>query len=771
MKRYSNPFFRNSLYPTILALAIAVFGWQPTLAQSVPAAPASTPARPAPYNFSTADMQRWKQRAQQVTIYRDAWGTPHVHGHTDADAVFGLAYATAEDRFLEDEPEWYQMLGRSAEMEGPQAANWDILIHALQIPKYSKEEYAHASPQVRALAEAYADGLNYFLATHPDVHPRVLTHFEPWYVFAFYRDLYAYSINFWSGTSLRELAQIALPKKPAHSRGSNVWAVGPKKSASGHAMLFINPHMPLLPMYEVHLMSDTGWNVSGEASEGANVVPMTGHNAVLGWSLTINQPGIVGVWKETFDDPAHPLRYRYGNGYKTAVAWTDSIKVRQKDGTLKSRILHFRKTIHGPILAVRNGKALAVRISNLTRGGLLAEAYAMGKAHNLKEFKQALAMRGLPYHNVMYADAAGNIFYIYNGDVARRNPNYDWSKPVDGSDPGTLWGDDLPIDALPQVLNPPSGWMQNTNSSPFHTTAEDNPKPANFPSYVVAGQGSQDHPNFRSWESRRLLSQPGKFTFDEWQRMAFDTHLIKADKDIPVLVAAWKKLLTTEPARAEKLRPMVEGLRGWDRNGSIASPETTWFDLWAMVLSRFNQAGEPAAIRAAYIYGLPYIPPGPQRDIRGLEAVRNRLISNFGTIQVPWGRINRLQRPLLRNGVETPSDNRPSLPVPAAPADAVGNIWDFRGTMPKGSQHIYGNFGDGYVSVIEFGPHVKAYSIVPFGESGNPKSPHFFDQAHLYARGQFKRAWFTPEEVKEHAAFAYHPGDNLKGSWKPGRQP
>lgn len=766
MKRYSNPFFRNGLYSAILALAVVVFGGQPALAQGVPAATASTSAYPVPYKFSTADMHRWQQRAQQVTIYRDAWGTPHVHGHTDADAVFGLAYATAEDRFQETEPYWYQALGRSAEAEGPQAANWDILIRALQVSKFSKEEYAHASPQIRALAKAYADGLNYFLATHPKVHPRVLTHFKPWYIFAFYRALFDVNLDR-TDINLRELAHITLPKKPAHPKGSNMWAVGPAKSVSGHAMLFINPHVLLTASYEVHVMSDAGWNVSGAIFFGTTAFPLLGHNASLGWSLTVNQPGIVGVWKETFDDPAHPLRYRYGKGYKTAVAWTDSIKVRQKDGTLKTRVLHFRKTVHGPILAVRDGKALAVRMANIRRGGTVQEFYAMGKAHNFKQFKKALAIGGLTYHNVMYADTAGNIFYIYNGAIPRRNPHYDWSKPVDGSDPGTQWHGYHTIAELPQVLNPPSGWMQNTNSSPFHTTAQDNPNPADFPSYMVAGTYA-DHQNPRSRESRRLLSRPGKISFAEWKRIAFDTHFGVADKAIPKLLAAWKKLLTTDPKRAEKLRPMVQGLRDWDRDGSIASPETTWFALWAVAM--LDRSTLPPQLRRLPM-GIRAVPRGPGQDIRALEAVRTRLLTDFGTIQIPWGRINRLQHSPFRDGISSFSDSRPSLPVPGAPPNVVGDIFAFYEIQPKGSPNLYGQAGDGYVSVIEFGPHVTAYSIVPFGESGDPKSPHFFDQAHLYARGQFKRAWFTPEEVKLHAAFAYHPGDKPKGSWKTGRQP
>jgi len=711
-------------------------------------------SNPPPYQFSPTELRRLKQRAQRVTIYRDAWGTPHVHGRTDADAVFGLAYATAEDRFQEMEPAWIRALGRSAEVDGPKATNWDILIRALEVPRLSKAEYAHASPRIRALAEAFADGINDFLATHPEVHPRLLTHFEPWYVFAIYRTTFDVNLDR-TDIHLRELARVTLPRKPLRPNGSNAWAVAPAKSASGHGMLFMNPHVALTRPYEVHVMSDEGWNVSGETGPLMPVLPVLGHNASLGWSLTVNKPGIVGVWRETFDDPHHPLRYRFGNGYRTAETWTDSIRIRQKDGTFETRTLHFRKTIHGPILAVRDGHPLAVRMANIERGGLLQQFYAMGKAHDLAEFRHALDQEGLTYHNVMYADTAGHIFYLYDGAIPRRNPKYDWLKPVDGSDPGTMWHGYHSIDELPQVLDPPSGWLQNTNSSPFYATAAANPDRHDFPRYMVGHRPHQDQQNARSRESRRLLSRPGKFTFAEWQRMAFDTHYIVADEKIPGLIKAWKRLLSSDPGRAKKLRTMVEGLRSWNHDGSIASPETTWFNLWILAMADRSQVPKFARSRL----GVRSVAPGPHRAVRALEAVRDRLLRGFGTIQVPWGRMNRLQRPPHYAGPNSFSDSLPSLPVPGGDADFVGDIFAFYALKPAHSPRLYGVAGDSYVAAVEFGPHVKAYSVVPWGESGDPKSPHFFDQAHLYARGQFKRAWFTLKEVKEHAAFAYHPGE------------
>ena len=744
---YLESHFTNAI---LVFLIFTLFCWQPARAKR----DSWGNSNPPPYQFSATYLHHLRQQARHVTIYRDAWGTPHVHGHTDADAVFGLAYATAEDRFRQRERPWAEALGRSAELEGPDAANWDILIHALQIPHYAREEYDHASPRIKAIARAFADGINYFLATHPDVHPRVLTHFEPWYVFAFVHDNDVSMALKQTNINLRKLAHITLPKQSPHRAGSNMWAVGPSKSASGYPMLFINPHDALHTIYEAHLISDDGLNVSG-ATYAYYPIPVIGHNTSVGWSQTVNEPDIADIWKETFNDPSHPLRYRYGKGYKTAETWTDSIRIRQKDGTLKTRILHLRKTIHGPILAERNGHPMAVRIANIKRGGYLEEFYAMGKSHNLSDFRKAISIEGLTYHNLMYADTSGHIYYIYNGAIPRRNPDFNWSKPLDGSDPATQWQGYHKISELPQVLDPPSGWMQNTNSSPFFATANANPDSSKYPSYMVAGK-VYDHQIARSRESRRLLSRPGKFSLSEWKKMAFDTHFIVADEMLLSLIKAWKQLRTTHSKRAEKLRNMVEGFQEWDHNGSISSPETTWFCLWRIAMADTSKIQKKGFIP---IMGIQPVSAGPLRKIRALEAVRKQLIQEFGTIQVPWGKINRLQRPEPGKGMMAFSDSLPSLPVPGADADFVGDIFAFYGVKLPQSKYLYGVAGDGYVSVVQLSPHIKAWSVVPWGESNDPKSSHYFDQAHLYARGKFKRAWFTLKEVKEHAAFAYHPGE------------
>ncbi|MBO0723917.1 MAG: penicillin acylase family protein, partial [Blastocatellia bacterium] len=403
--------------------------------------------------------------ASAVTIYRDSWGVPHIYGPTDYSVMFGFIYAQAEDNFWQIEDSYIQALGRASEVYGEKSLVADITNHALEIAKTSQDDYSKLSKEMKEVCDATADGLNYFLEKNPQVKPRLIAHFEPWHLLAFGRfaqyQLFIYRRNgLQDGETLAAIPEVkangSTSYLPVPSNdtakigmgavmgedviGSNMWAIRPEKSANGHAMLFINPHQPFFgpgQWIEGHLHSDSGWNLSGATFPGSPF-PSLGHNEYLGWSHTVNEPDITDLWEERFDDPKNPLNYRYGGGYRTATAWTDAIKIKTDKGS-ETKTFRFRKTHHGPIVAIRDGKPLALRMAKFEDSTVIEQRYLMGKAHNFKEFKAAMTRLAMPMFNTMYADREGNIWYLYNGAVPRRDPKYDWSKPVDGSDPGTEW--------------------------------------------------------------------------------------------------------------------------------------------------------------------------------------------------------------------------------------------------------------------------------------------------------------------------------------------
>src|SRR5262249_41695170 len=330
--------------------------------------------------------------------------------------------------------------------------------------------------------------------------------------------------------------------------------------------------------------SDEGWDMSG-ASFFGSPFPTLGHNQYLGWSHTVNDPDIVDVYAEKFDDPKDPLAYKYGDGYRKAKAWNEEIKVKTDSGTI-SRSFAMKKTHHGPVVALKDGHQLTIRLAKVVEGGKLDEWYAMTKSKSMAEFKSAMSRVAVPMFNAVYADRQGNIFYIYNAAVPKRSIKFDWSKPVDGSNPETEWNGYHSFDELPQVTNPKTGFVQNCNSTPFLTTTEGNPDKSLFPAYMV---GEGDTP--RAEISRRILSTTSKFSFDDWVREAFDTHILEAERAIPALVNDWEKLKQSEPERAAKLADVIAALQGWDRVSTVESKPMTVFALWFERVMRARASG------------------------------------------------------------------------------------------------------------------------------------------------------------------------------------
>jgi len=664
--------------------------------------------------------------AAHVTIYRDTYGIPHVFGETDASTLFGFAYAQAEDNFWRIEANYIKALGRSAEVEGEDGLVGDKRSRTLEVPRLAQAEYARMPERMRKLLDAFAAGLNAYLADHPDVHPRLLTRFEPWYPLAFIRYNYYQNGFFWSAGLEPGDFEVALDDASLHLKdfGSNGWVIGPAKSATGHAMLFINPHLPFFgsgQVYEGHIKSDEGWNFTGYTRFGFPF-PYVGHNESLGWVSTDNAADQADLYLETFDDSAHPTAYRYGKGYRQATVWTDTIAVKTEGG-IERRVFSFRKTHHGPIMGVRDGKPLALRMAKLDGDGWLEEWFKMTRARRVSELKAAMRPLNMLFGNVMAADADGNTFYLYNGAVPVRDPRFDWSAPVDGSDPATEWKGYHPIADLPQLTNPPTGWMQNCNTTPFLLTSSGNPDSSKFPRYMV-----QESDNWRGLVSRRILESTPRFTWDDWVRVAFDNYVIGADSLLPRLLRDFG----ADSAGNARLAAAIDTLRRWNRHSDTASVAMTLYDRWTEALD-----GGAAPL------------PALDSALAGLER-------EWGRWGVPWGEINRLQR-IDESADQEFADARSSIPVVGVSGRDGAVFTYYAGPIP-GQKRRYGVAGASYVSVVDFGPTVRALAVHTMGASGDPQSPHYFDQAPLYARGEFRPAWFTLEEIKAHAERVYKPG-------------
>jgi penicillin amidase len=663
----------------------------------------------------------------QVTIYRDTYGIPHVFGETDAATMFGFAYAQAEDNFWRIEDNYIRALGRRAEVEGERSLNNDRRARALEIPRLARREYETLPRNLRALVDAFAAGLNTYLADHPNVRPRLLTKMQAWYPLAFIRYNYYQQGFFWAaGYKPSDLETAADDSLFAFAKdfGSNGWVIGPSKSATGHPMLFINPHLPFFgpgQVYEGHINSrESGWNFTGYTRFGFPF-PYVGHNESLGWVSTDNSGDQADLYVETFPDPDKPLRYRHGNGYRNAVQWVDTIRVKGDEG-VEVQVVQFRKTHHGPLIGTRDGKPLALKMSKIGGEGWLAEWYAMTLARNVTQLKEAMRPLNMLFGNVMAADAEGNTWYLYNAAIPIRDPRFDWSGVVDGSDPATDWATYHKLEDLPQLLNPTSGWMQNCNTTPFRLTDTGNPDSAQFPRYMVL-----DGDNLRGVSSRRILAATPKFTWDDWVRAAFDNRVVAADSFLPPLLA------DTAGAR-DSVRAAIDLLARWDRRSDTMSLGMTVFDAWLDARNGMREAAPRVA----------------------LDSAIERLARVSGTWRVKWGDLNRLQR-IDEKAEEQFADARPSLPVAGA-GGQHGTVFTYYARPVTWQKRRYGQAGGTYVSVVEFGPTVRRLAVHTMGASGDPTSPHYFDQAPLYARGQFRPAWFTLEEIRANLEREYRPG-------------
>jgi acyl-homoserine-lactone acylase len=707
----------------------------------------------APLDAADTDAARWAHQARNVTITRDDWGIAHVRGRSDADAVFGMVYAQAEDDFNRIETNYLNAMGRLAEADGSSAIYRDLRMKLFVQPDSMKALYAASPPWLKTLMVAWADGLNYYLATHKQVTPRVITRFEPWMALTFSEgsiggDIESISLRdleaFYGGRTMgaARVDSSATPREPS---GSNGFAIAPANTATHHAMLLINPHTSFFFRSEVQVTSDEGLNVYGAVTWGQFFV-YQGFNDRAGWMHTSSGADAIDEYAETVVKKGDGWVYRYGGAERPITATRVVVPFRTRAGLARKEFTVFR-THHGPIVREANGKWVSVKLMQKPLDAL-TQSYTRTKARGLADFRRSLELHTNSSNNTIFADADGNIAYFHANFVPRRNAGFDWSHPVDGSDPATEWQGIHSVDESPLVINPSTGWLYNTNNWPYTAAGPDSPKRDRFPAYMDAYEE-----NPRGVHAVRVLQARKDFTLPTLIDAAFDRWLPAFTDLIPALLGAYDGLPASDPRRARLADP-IAALRGWDQRWSETSVPTALAVYWGDDLWRRVSAEAESEDMSVYDYMARKSTPDQRVD--ALAAAADRLTRDFGRWNVPWGEINRFQR-VTGDIVQPFDDAKPSIPV-GFPSSRWGSLASFGARTWPGTRKMYGTSGNSFVAVVEFGDSVRAKAVSAGGESGHPSSPHFDDQALRYTKGQLREVYFYPNQLRGHVERQYHPG-------------
>jgi acyl-homoserine-lactone acylase len=697
------------------------------------------------------ELHRWEQRARNVSIIRDDWGIAHVYGKTDADAVFGAIYAQAEDDFNRVETNYINSMGRLAEAEGESAVWRDLRMKLFIDPEALKTQYEASPPWLKTLMNAWADGLNFYLAKHPQVKPRVIKRFEPWMALSFTEG----SIGGDIGTISLERLQAFYGNGPVvvgsndeseffaepEPAGSNGIAISPSNTVARRALLLINPHTSFFFRSELQMTSGEGLNAYGAVTWGQFFI-YQGFNERCGWMHTSSAVDAIDLYLETVVKKGDRFYYKYGNEERPVT--TSVIKVPyMTDKGMAEKTFTVYRTQHGPVIYSTEGKWVSISLMQEPVKAL-TQSYMRTKSKNYSEFKRTMELHTNSSNNTIFADADGNIAYFHGNFIPRRDPKFDWTKPVDGSDPATDWRGLLSVDEAPKLLNPASGWLYNANDSPWSAAGPSSPKKADYPVYVDSGGLSA-----RGLHAVRVLQGRKDFTLDSLIAAAYDSYLTWFEKPIPALVKVWDQTRASDPLKA-KTSEQIALLRAWDLRWSATSVPTSLAVFWGDDIQRRVKRRGSAA--ADYIAN----EATAEELLQSLSAASDKLAADFGTWKTPWGEINRFQR-LTGDIVQPFTDAGPSIPV-GFTSGTWGSLASFGARPYKGSKKIYGTSGNSFVAVVEFGKTVRAKAVTAGGASGNPSSPHFNDQAKRYSTGDLRDIYFYRSQLKGHTERVYHPG-------------
>jgi acyl-homoserine lactone acylase PvdQ len=709
--------------------------------------------------FSAKEISSWQAQANNITIFRDNFGIPHIYGKTDADAAFGLLYAQCEDDFKRVEMNYIEKLGRLSEVNGAKDLYNDLMIRLVIDSAAAISDYNNAPTWLKKLCNAFADGINYYLYKHPEVKPALLHRFQPWYPLL-WTDGSIGAIST-GGVSVRELRNfysgenkpIALNEyKEEKVTGSNGFAFAPKITQSHHAILYINPHVTFYFRPEVHMVSDEGLNAYGAVTWGQFFV-YQGFNEHCGWMHTSSYADVSDAYIEKISKKNDQLFYEYNGEEKPVVH--KKIVLNYRDGdSIKTKIIDALFTVHGPIMAKRNGEWISVKSDNRDIKGL-EQSWERTKAKSFAEFKKVMDLLANASNNTVYADAEGNIAYWHGNFIPKRDPKYDWSRPVDGTTSATDWKGLHPVNESVHIYNPPNGWIENCNSTPFTAAGKYSPKRKDYPAYMAP-----DGQNFRALNAIRILPQENSYTIDKVIAKGYDTYLAAFEVLVPALVNAFEKNISKEDSLYSQLIAPINILKKWNYRCGEKSVATTLAVNWGERLLRAIYATKvPEGSEDDQVTKTKQFAATASSDelILPFLAAVKYLKDNFGNWKIEWGNINRFQR--ISGDIDNRfNDDSTSIPVGFA-SSTWGMIPSYSSRTFPGTIKRYGVNGNSFICAVVFGKRIKAKSLLAGGESGDPQSKHFFDEGYMYSKGIFKDVLFYKEDVLKHVERKYHPGE------------
>ncbi len=719
----------------------------------------SSTSRSAGQAPSKAEISKWTKQAQQVSIIRDNWGIPHIYGKTDADAVFGLLYAQCENDFKRVEMNYLDKLGRTAEVLGSAAIYEDLLSRMIIDTAAAEKDYQNSPQWMKKLCNAFADGINYYLYKHPEVKPALLRRFKPWYPMLWTdgsigaiqtADLTFEELkSFYTGVPYLSSVE---NRKEEVLTGSNGFAFAPKITESGRSILYINPHVTFYFRPEVHMVSEEGLNAYGAVTWGQFFI-YQGFNAHCGWMHTSSYVDAADTYAEQVSKMGEHWAYTY-EGKKRQIQEKPIVILSKNGNSVDTTKINALYTHHGPIMAKRNGKWLSLKADNRIYDGLV-QCWNRTKAKGLSDFKKTLNLKGNISNNTVYADAAGNIAYWHGNRIPRRDTAYDWNRAVDGSIAATEWKGYHSLEESVSAMNPSNGWLQNCNSTPFTVAGKDSPKRENYPYYMAP-----DGENFRGINAVRVLDVEKKYTLDKVISAGYDPRLSAFEVMVPSLVKAFEQQGTYPDSLFPLLAGPIAVLKKWDYKTSETSIATslaiTWGDQVSAAIRATKFAQDPKQDIVSITEHFAAT-ASPKELLEPLAAAVNELETKFGSWKTPWGAINRFQR--ISGDIDNQfDDEKSSLPMAYA-SSRWGMLPAYISRSFPNTKKRYGEHGNSFICAVEFGPKIKAKSLLAGGESGHVDSKHFFDQGERYTKAQFKDVLFYKEDVLKQVERNYHPGE------------